>query len=804
MRTQDFGRYLARGGEAIRVDRAPDAITARLAPDAARRLAAVEPAIAAAEPLTGSVARLALAEPTARDDLMDRLREDDGIVVHHEYVATAGGTPVRITDELIVAFAPGVDADAVAAALDAAGVHVKKPYPELGNAWLVTVTAAAGANPLKVANRLQQLREVVYAEPAIVNRFELQSPLPTDPQLRDQWHLASAALAGPDVVADADASVAAAWELEPGRREVVVALLDDGFDLTHPDFQGEGKVVEAVDFRGGDASPLPEGSDYHGTPCAGVAVAEANGDGCVGAAPGCALMPVRFPLSAQDPWLIEIFRHVSARAHVMSCSWGPPPGNAPLHSAVRDTIAQLAASGGRDGRGLVICFAAGNYDAPLDATVTTPVRWATRDAQGRLVVNQASGRIVNGFAAHPDVIAVSACTSLNRKSAYSNWGPQVTLCAPSNNWHPLTLARLPGRGITTTDNEAVGRGFTPGKRYTNSFGGTSSATPLAAGIAALVRSANRSLTARQVAEILRETATPIVDPSVDEVTGLARGTYVDGRSDWFGHGKANARAAGEAALARAGAEGAVEAASTTRRAIPDGQAAGIATSVAVAVAGVVVDLAVEVAIAHPWVGDLEVELVAPSGARAWLHRRTGAGADDLRRTFAPADTAALAVLLGEEAAGQWTLRAADRATRDTGTLEGWALRLVVRTAGRTAVRSARSVEIPDADPAGVTSGLDVPVVGAVAELAVSLDVTHPFVGDLVVTLAAPDGTSVVLQARQGGAADNLVATYTAATTPALAALVGRRAHGRWALTVADAEPRDAGKLNAWGLDLTVT
>jgi hypothetical protein len=81
------------------------------------------------------------------------------------------------------------------------------------------------------------------------------------------------------------------------------------------------------------------------------------------------------------------------------------------------------------------------------------------------------GGIIKGFAAHPKIIAVSASTSLNRHAAYSNWGKEVSVCAPSDNFHPLDSNQFePGLGIWTTDNEAYGQGLIPHSRYTGVFG----------------------------------------------------------------------------------------------------------------------------------------------------------------------------------------------------------------------------------------------------------------------------------------------------------------------------------------------
>jgi subtilisin family serine protease len=251
-------------------------------------------------------------------------------------------------------------------------------------------------------------------------------------------------------------------------------------------------------------------------------------------------MPVRFPLNADDRLLIKIFSETGKNAHVISCSWGPPPVFAPLATPVYRTIECLANISGPQGKGCVICFAAANFDAPINDPVNQEgLIWLDYSTG---VLRKTTGPILNGFAAHPQVIAVAASTSLNRHAAYSNWGNAVSVCAPSNNFHPRNPQEsVPGLGIWTIDNEPYGEGFTKNSRYTGEFGGTSSATPLAAGVAALVLSANAQLTATQVKTILQDTADKIVDTDPDIISGDNRGQYNDqGRCDWFGFGKVNA------------------------------------------------------------------------------------------------------------------------------------------------------------------------------------------------------------------------------------------------------------------------
>lgn len=68
-------------------------------------------------------------------------------------------------------------------------------------------------------------------------------------------------------------------------------------------------------------------------------------------------------------------------------------------------------------------------------------------------------------------------------------------------------------------------------------------------------------------------------------------------------------------------------------------------------------------------------------------------------------------------------------------------------------------------------------------------------------LVSPAGTEVALHERKGGQDDNIVATYTQATTPALAALAGQAMAGTWRLRVSDHEAQDVGKLRRWKVTL---
>jgi subtilisin family serine protease len=542
------GLYVWRGGQRIELEKETDRFT--VMPNSKDHLNRMRnaPGVHGIKAITNQVFKVETT-PVERDTTMATLRSDTfGAIVHHAYRPKGSdGTIFYLTDKIFVSFKPEAGIAQINKLLEKYSLKVLKDYEKEKNTFLLRITTSSGVNPLKIANMLAEEKLVISAEPNMVNRFAA-SFIPPDPYFSRQWHLR--AKTDVQLVDGASVEAPAAWDITRGKRSIVVAVIDDGFDLQHPDFRGKGKVVFPKDYIDGDASPFPESAegDYHGTPCAGVAIAESNGSGVVGIAHGCSFMPVRFPLSADDDLLIDIFEETAAHADAISCSWGPPPVYAPLSLMFSKTITRLAAKGGPRGKGCVICFAAANFNAPVNDLVNkSGFVWLQYNG----TLRRTEGPILNGNAAHPGVIAVAASTSLNKHAAYSNWGKEISVSAPSNNFHPLDPQKfVPGRGIWTTDNENYGQGFTAHSRYTGQFGGTSSATPLVAGVAALVLSANPKLTAAQVKDILQNTADKIVDTDPDPILTTNRGQYINGHSDWFGAGKVNAARAVEEAKSR--------------------------------------------------------------------------------------------------------------------------------------------------------------------------------------------------------------------------------------------------------------
>lgn len=537
--------YLFRGGEKIPLEKETEVFTTIMPANYdMRALTQLEP-IQQVKHVFSNLYKITV-EEGARDAVMEGMRTSERLpaVVHHAYHPVGDkATVYYLTDMLTVAFREGTTNATIEAILSQHGLQFVKYFEaEPFSTMLLQVTKSAGKNPVKVSEDLQERPEVLFAEPNLINRFQ-NFYTPSDSLFRNQWHLKSTS--GIELSPDANVDAASAWNITRGNRNIVVAVIDDGFDLRHPDLNGNAKIVFAKDFVDGDALPSASREDFHGTPCAGLAIGEENGSGIVGVAPGCAFMPIRFGLTADDNLLYEIFKYTAQHADVISCSWGPVPVYAPLSSLLYKQITELSTTGGPRGKGCVILFAAGNYNAPVRDMANQSFIWR----HPSLGLKETAGPLANGYAAHPSVITVAASTSQNRKAAYSNWGREIDVCAPSDNVHPLDFQiRQPGQGIWTAYNEMLG------SRYTDRFGGTSAATPIVAGAAGLIFAANPSLTGLQVKEILQKTADKIIDPNPDPVLGLQKGTYdASGHSDWFGFGKINAFKAVQLALQSAGA-----------------------------------------------------------------------------------------------------------------------------------------------------------------------------------------------------------------------------------------------------------
>ncbi|WP_191844634.1 proprotein convertase P-domain-containing protein, partial [Catellatospora chokoriensis] len=196
---------------------------------------------------------------------------------------------------------------------------------------------------------------------------------------------------------------------------------------------------------------------------------------------------------------------------------------------------------------------------------------------------------------------------------------------------------------------------------------------------------------------------------------------------------------------------------------------------------------VAVNILHTYIGDLVVNLVAPDGSTYLLHNRTGGSADNISQTYT-------VNLSGEAANGTWKLRVQDAASADTGTIDTWTLNLAGSTPPTCSGTNGTDVSIPD----NTTVNSPITIAGcsgnASATSTVAVNIVHTYIGDLIVTLVAPDGSTYVLHNRAGGSTDNINQTYTANLSTEVK-------NGTWNLRVQDAASADTGYINSWTLTL---
>ncbi|NJN60381.1 MAG: S8 family serine peptidase [Coleofasciculaceae cyanobacterium RL_1_1] len=688
---------LHRGGEVLPLVKHADRFSLRLdqAADEAMTIAAIVDSSTAASLATycgevaiGSDQSLKLLEFAATQDLDQAMAAARGLpgvaFVSHVYtIAESAGSLVYLADELSILFQPNLDPDRRQALATAFAIEFVTPIIGLPDAFVYRLTSEAKANPIKLANAIATLPEVVNVEANVVIR-STPNYRPSDSLYSRQWYLQNSG--GSQLAEGSHINIETAWNVTRGDRSIVVAIADDSIDLDHPDFQGMGKIVAPQDLAGRDFLPLPEAeSDNHGTACAGVCLAEETGDGVVGVAPGCAMMPIRTTGYLDDVSIEDLFNWaITQGAAVISCSWGASAVSFPLSMRQQAAIGR-AARQGRNGKGCVVVFAAGNANRPTQGTIDEQ-GWTKGTLSGPT-------QWLAGYATHPDAIVVSASTSLNRKAAYSNWGKHISVCAPSNNappgmWFPQDgylytapkiQASLPGLGVFTTDRLGAA-GYSP-SAFTETFGGTSSACPVVAGVAALVLSVNPNLTAAQVKQILQDSADKIEDPNPDPQLGLRYGTYdKNGHSLWFGYGKVNA---GEAVrMAKQMLQSVPQ--STGKRirgtndrpmTIPDDKPGGVSSPIRVLETRPILDMEITIELEHGFPHDLELFLIAPDRTTIQLQGRTLGSTTQIKCIYTEATTPALLQFHGRSGEGIWTLRVVDRAIGDVGTLKRWQFEL---------------------------------------------------------------------------------------------------------------------------------
>lgn len=532
----------------------------------------------------------------------------------------------------------------------------------------------------------------------------------------------------------ADSNVVNIWDDYLGSG-VVIAVVDDGVQHSHPDLLTNYLPSLSYDFNFNDPDPTPDQSgDNHGTSVAGVALATGNNStGVSGAAPDASLAAIRLIAAGTTDWVeANGLSFEQDEIDIYSNSWGPSDdgmidavGQAgPLAiAAIRQGVTT-----GRGGLGNIYTWAAGNGLQNNDN--------ANYDL----------------FANSRYTIAVSAIDHSGRQSYYSEPGAPILVASYSNG----SLS-----GITTTDRtgedgyNSTGTGDGDPAAdidYTSTFGGTSSATPLVAGVIALMLEANPNLTWRDVQHILVNTATQNDSADSDWLTNGA-GHLVNHK---YGFGAIDAHAAVLAALAHStvGSEYAwTSGVETVNQALPDNDPTGVSSVITVSADMALEWVEVEFNATHTFRGDLEVVLTSPDGTESILaeSRLQDSGANYSNWSFTSARH------WDESPVGDWVLTVRDQFSQDTGTFDDWTLKLYGTLAAPTddhgnIASTSTSIAVPSATIGNLENDSDVDwfQFSAVSGAEYTIETSLGTLLDSTLTLFDTNGTSQLSFDDNGG------------------------------------------------------
>ena len=446
------------------------------------------------------------------------------------YVSSSTGSEMALLDEFIVKLRSGVSAENFFAALP--DVASYRPLEGTTDQYVGRYESFTGRKALDRTNLLVEHSLVDWVEPNFYQNWE-RFYTPNDPRLVNQWHLNNTGVSGG--LADADVDIPEAWDInQGGSSSIVIAVIDDGIQSAHPDLNswvnpgevagdgidndGNGWIddIRGWNFVLGNNQTEPLGTDMHGTSVAGVAAARGdNSLGVAGAAYNSRVISIKiFDGSgvASTANIAAALRYAAgikasgtgtwAGGDLVNNSWGGGSASATINNALIS-----GTTTGRSGIGATYLFASGNGFA---ASVSQPA------AQSASI---------------PGVIAVGATNNRGARSNYSNYGAPLDFVAPSNDTRAGYLA------IDTTDRTGAD-GYATGD-YTGTgstgFGGTSSATPLSSGIAALALAQadvrGVSISPANLRNLMRN--------NTDLIGGVSY-SISTGKNNEFGYGRINA------------------------------------------------------------------------------------------------------------------------------------------------------------------------------------------------------------------------------------------------------------------------
>jgi thermitase len=301
------------------------------------------------------------------------------------------------------------------------------------------------------------------ATPGSQPKVALTGKHPNDPLFEQQWSMEKV-------------HACEAWETTMGDPNLIVAVVDTGVDYNHPDLKG--KIIKGLNNTGEGAKDDPIDGFGHGTHVAGIIGAIANnGVGVAGMAPNVRIIAEKVLSSKGGGNLFNIaagVRHaVNAGAKIVNESLGGPAAQDPISAGVGAWATK---------KGVLLIAAAGNSNN----AVGTPARYSDY------------------------YMAVAASDENDAKAPFSCFGPELSVASPGTK----ILNTTPTYKVPLNDH-----GYAQNYAALN---GTSMATPLVAGLAALVWSAHPAWTWQQVRAQIEKTSVDLGKPGKDDLFGFGR------------------------------------------------------------------------------------------------------------------------------------------------------------------------------------------------------------------------------------------------------------------------------------------
>ena len=530
-----------------------------------------------------------------------------------------------LTHKVLVHLDTNADPSALARAAGVVSFH----RPDFTDEYAVFHAEDALGAAFDLADQLRSRSGVRSAEP-MLKRLRFKRYIPDDPLFSQQWHLRNTGQGGG--TAGIDIRVTNVWAQGILGSNVVIGVVDDGVQYTHPDLSTNYVAAYSRNWNGlpgGELDPAPGLNEDHGTACAGLISARGNNAvGISGVAPLSQFSGLRLIAAAvTDGDEAEAMSFSNQQIHVKSNSWGPLDDGDNLEAPGPLTQAALSNSviTGRGGLGTIHVWAGGNG------------------------LEENDNANYDGYANSIYTISIAAINKNGTQAAFSEPGACHVVTAPGVN---IVTTALTGEGDYTGQPD-----------YTDSFSGTSAATPIVSGIVALMLEAKPDLGWRDVQEILIATARRNDPSDTDWKTNAFGYTF----NHKYGSGLVDANAAVTAALTwtNLGAQVRHQMVQTNLNiAIPDNDHTGITRTFNVTNNVRVEHVTATIDIAHTYRGDLTITLTSPSGMTSTLAETR----DNDGQNNYPNWTFMTTHKWGEASEGVWEVNVADLVSEDTGTL----------------------------------------------------------------------------------------------------------------------------------------